>query len=456
MSDRIRPLTEIARRWRARLTWRVPFERAGAEGAIAAAYAAAGLAPPSRVVWAGGPLEAQRMLARITRNPTSLILPLALAAATVVVEQGGVIAGLWPAGNAGLAVTLALLLTLLTVITSRALGGVIAGYTRIASADDRILRLQAACLFAAVAAVTVFLAVRDGDRPASGGLIFGFVIAAVLAPEIIAHLRRPDHFRNAGPSRTPTLTATLDGALTGLHRRSANNALAAMLDEHGRLFQDVLRSVLPQGFWAITPTRWSVSRLAGLSAPAGGSAGAAAAAFARLAFEVDALWPFERLALALKPPVSCLRDNADRFHLAGGPAISWADGTDIHALHGRVFTGRDRLVFTDPEQFTLAQIRREPNADLRRLLIDRYGPARIMRNRGARKIAQDGFGSLWRFENFDGEPLVMVCVRNSTPEPDGTFKDYWLRVPPHVVSPRQAVAWTFDMTPHQYQPSAQT
>ena len=82
--------------------------------------------------------------------------------------------------------------------------------------------------------------------------------------------------------------------------------------------------------------------------------------------------------------------------------------------------------------------------------------ARIMRNRSARKIAQDGFGSLWRFENFDGEPLVMVCVRNSTPEPDGTFKDYWLRVPPHVVSPRQAVAWTFDMTPHQYQPSAQT
>ena len=37
----------------------------------------------------------------------------------------------------------------------------------------------------------------------------------------------------------------------------------------------------------------------------------------------------------------------------------------------------------------------------------------------------------------------MLEVENSTPEPDGSYKRYFLRVPPEVRTPREAVAWTF-------------
>ena len=41
-------------------------------------------------------------------------------------------------------------------------------------------------------------------------------------------------------------------------------------------------------------------------------------------------------------------------------------------------------------------------------------------------------------------------------EPDGSFKQYWLRVPPGVQTCQEAVAWTFDLTHKQYQPMIET
>ena len=58
-------------------------------------------------------------------------------------------------------------------------------------------------------------------------------------------------------------------------------------------------------------------------------------------------------------------------------------------------------------------------------------------------IHSDELGDLYRADVPDDEPLVMVRVLNSTPEPDGTYKPYWLRVPPGMTRASDAVAWTF-------------
>jgi len=50
----------------------------------------------------------------------------------------------------------------------------------------------------------------------------------------------------------------------------------------------------------------------------------------------------------------------------------------------------------------------------------------------------------------------MVEVVNSTAEPDGTFRRYWLRVPPWVRTARQGVAWTFDLSASEYSPLVET
>jgi len=49
----------------------------------------------------------------------------------------------------------------------------------------------------------------------------------------------------------------------------------------------------------------------------------------------------------------------------------------------------------------------------------------------------------------------MVEVHNSTPEPDGTRKTYYLRVPPTTRTAREAVAWTFGMSGTEYRPEKQ-
>ena len=50
----------------------------------------------------------------------------------------------------------------------------------------------------------------------------------------------------------------------------------------------------------------------------------------------------------------------------------------------------------------------------------------------------------------------MVEVLNSTAEPDGSWKTYWLRVPPTMRTPREAIAWTFGMTKEEYAPAMQS
>jgi hypothetical protein len=52
--------------------------------------------------------------------------------------------------------------------------------------------------------------------------------------------------------------------------------------------------------------------------------------------------------------------------------------------------------------------------------------------------------------------MVMVKVVNSTPEADGSMKDYFLRVPPTITTARGAVAWTFSKTETEYEPAIET
>jgi hypothetical protein len=46
----------------------------------------------------------------------------------------------------------------------------------------------------------------------------------------------------------------------------------------------------------------------------------------------------------------------------------------------------------------------------------------------------------------------MVEVVNATPEPDGTRRVYWLRVPPGTRTAREGVAWTFGLSEDRYRP----
>lgn len=71
-------------------------------------------------------------------------------------------------------------------------------------------------------------------------------------------------------------------------------------------------------------------------------------------------------------------------------------------------------------------------------------------------VHRDEWGELYRADMPNEEPLVMVRVINSTPEPDGSFRKHWLRVPPTMHRAREAVAWTFQKAEQDYAPAVET
>jgi hypothetical protein len=116
---------------------------------------------------------------------------------------------------------------------------------------------------------------------------------------------------------------------------------------------------------------------------------------------------------------------------------------------------RSAFVVERPREITVDKIDGEINAEVRRLMIDRYrdgeeinGAAAFMRDAGGVQVDHDEkFGTLWRREIADDEPIVLLEVINATPEPDGRFRHYWLRVPPTMTTAHEAAAWTFDRSP---------
>lgn len=175
--------------------------------------------------------------------------------------------------------------------------------------------------------------------------------------------------------------------------------------------------------------------------------------------------PLKNVCIFQHRPLEIHLDEQNRAHNLNGPAIKFR-GTgiaDVYVIHGI----RVKKEVVD-KNFTWKDIDRETNLELRRIMIDLYGQSRYIIDSGAEVVATDDFGTVYRKELPGDEPVMMVKVVNSTPEPDGSFKDYFIRVDPKayggVDSGLKAVASTWRnpdgsfvfKKPEDYDPSIQT
>jgi hypothetical protein len=163
-------------------------------------------------------------------------------------------------------------------------------------------------------------------------------------------------------------------------------------------------------------------------------------------------WPFAHLVILAERPAFLRRDARGRMHCADGPALVYPDGFAVWAWHGVVVPSR---VIKRPEQLTVREIRDEADEVVRQVMLERLRPDRYLRHAGGEQLSSDEVGTLWSADLGD-ERLVMVKVLNSTPDPDGKRKAFWLRVPPHVRTAREAVAWTFGLAADSYRPIIET
>jgi hypothetical protein len=173
----------------------------------------------------------------------------------------------------------------------------------------------------------------------------------------------------------------------------------------------------------------------------------------RLALGATGYLFFSNCCFVYLRPIEAFFDERVRLHHEKKAAAQFVDGSALYFWHGIEV---EDFVITKPEQISVKMIEKERNIEVRRILIERYGFENYVRHGAFRKIQEDDFGALFYKDQHDDEPLMILRVVNSTPEPDGSYKKYFLRVPPEVSTAREAVAWTFGMEPDDYGPEKET
>jgi hypothetical protein len=131
--------------------------------------------------------------------------------------------------------------------------------------------------------------------------------------------------------------------------------------------------------------------------------------------------PHASVCWLMERPQLIRTDPNGRLHAPDSPALQYGDGCKVYAWKGIIL------------------------------------PAHLIeqRDRIAYRVAEDDTGILWR-QRWRWEAWAAVEVINGTPEPDGTYKRYFLQVPPTVRTPREGVAWTYGLSERHYRPAVRT
>ena len=114
--------------------------------------------------------------------------------------------------------------------------------------------------------------------------------------------------------------------------------------------------------------------------------------------------------------------------------------------------------YTKPESLSITEVLAHTNTEVRYVGIKIVGMDRVLESNNTTIIHKDKQKNqiLFQIKGIFEEPVSYVKVVNSTQEPDGTYKDYYLCVPPDMKTCQQAVAWTFRLEEQEYQPEQET
>ena len=136
-------------------------------------------------------------------------------------------------------------------------------------------------------------------------------------------------------------------------------------------------------------------------------------------------------------------DAGGRLHCANGLACGYPDGWGVYAWHG---TRCPQQVIESPHTLTVEQVDKEGNAEVKRVMIERFGGAKDARDgfalylqrAGAKTIAKRGEYELVSHNAPHLTSGKMVAVKMICPS---TGALYILRVPPEMQTVESAMNW---------------
>jgi hypothetical protein len=150
-------------------------------------------------------------------------------------------------------------------------------------------------------------------------------------------------------------------------------------------------------------------------------------------------------------PAAIAVDERGRLHSTDGPALTYRDGWSIWAYHG-IELWEDAIM--RPETITFDTILECSNVEQRRALVELFGLERFVREMQERgyRCHKGRNGTLWKLDH----DIALVEVVNGTPEPDGSYKHYFLPCDPRAETATEAVAGTYGLRPEQYRVAKRT
>ena len=140
-------------------------------------------------------------------------------------------------------------------------------------------------------------------------------------------------------------------------------------------------------------------------------------------------WPGRRACLCCDRPREIRLDEDRRLHAPDGPAVMFRDGCKLYFHHG---TPVPEMIVMEPNLLTTSIIDREPNAEIRRVMIEIYGPGRYLNDSGAVVIDMDMI-DVSRLQEMGAMPRALMQDRHGRKwlvGTDGSTKRvYYMRVP---------------------------
>jgi hypothetical protein len=181
----------------------------------------------------------------------------------------------------------------------------------------------------------------------------------------------------------------------------------------------------------------------------------------------------EQYCIISDRPEELYVDDRFRPHNDNGPFCRWRDGSSLYCVHGVRVPG---WIVEYPERIDVASIDKEANAEVRRVMCEKYGWERFLADAKCEKIDHDDArGTLYRRKMKQGDPVLLLQVVNSSPEPDGSYRLYTIPVhhelrplpdltedpnarlgEPQALTSHNAVASTFGLRGEEYHPEAET